>query len=343
MKKNVFTNSKVFWNTAQTFIHHYLPGIRKVSRHTVSSYKDGLNSYISYLEEEKGIKRKNICFSHLTETYVKEYQDWILNIKMRTPKTCNLRLTSLRSFLEYAANEHHELIAFYISIRDIKNSKIPAKPIEFFEKSQMKAILAAPDIGTRTGRRNQMMLVLMYDSAVRISELLELKLGDLHLKTEIPYITVHGKGDKYRNVPLMQKTCRHLNRYLEEFHEGTNSKVPLFYATTYGQKHHLSSDTAEKLIKNCCLVAGSKGIKMPDSCHCHMVRKTRAMDLYQSGLPLAHIQQLLGHEEISTTSGFYAFATLDTLAKSMAKTEGCDDLPEKKWKDPNVIKKLYSL
>ena len=64
MKKNVFTNSKVFWNTAQTFIHHYLPGIRKVSRHTVSSYKDGLNSYISYLEEEKGIKRKNMCFNH---------------------------------------------------------------------------------------------------------------------------------------------------------------------------------------------------------------------------------------------------------------------------------------
>ena len=58
MKKNVFTNSKVFWNTAQTFIHHYLPGIRKVSRHTVSSYKDGLNSYISYLEEEKGIKSR---------------------------------------------------------------------------------------------------------------------------------------------------------------------------------------------------------------------------------------------------------------------------------------------
>ena len=109
MKKNVFTNSKVFWNTAQTFIHHYLPGIRKVSRHTVSSYKDGLNSYISYLEEEKGIKRKNMCFNHLTETYIKEYQDWILNVKMRTPKTCNLRLTSLRSFLEYAANEHHEL------------------------------------------------------------------------------------------------------------------------------------------------------------------------------------------------------------------------------------------
>ena len=82
---------------------------------------------------------------------------------------------------------------------------------------------------------------------------------------------------------------------------------------------------------------------MPASCHCHMVRKTRAMDLYQSGVPLTHIQQLLGHEDISTTSGFYAFATLDTLAKSMANTNASDSNAEKEWKNPDVIKKLYSL
>lgn len=82
---------------------------------------------------------------------------------------------------------------------------------------------------------------------------------------------------------------------------------------------------------------------MPGSCHCHMVRKTRAMDLYQSGVPLAHIQQLLGHEDISTTSGFYAFATLDTLAKSMEETSASDKAVEKTWKDPKVIEKLYSL
>lgn len=58
MKKNVFTNSKVFWNTAQTFIHHYLPGIRKVSRHTVSSYKDGLNSYLLPGRRERDQKKK---------------------------------------------------------------------------------------------------------------------------------------------------------------------------------------------------------------------------------------------------------------------------------------------
>lgn len=343
MKKDVFTDSKVFWNTAQIFIHHYLPDIRKVSRHTVSSYRDGMNSYITYLEGEKGIRRKEICFNHLSEGYVKGYQDWLLNIQKKAPKTSNLRLTSLRSFLEYAANEHHDLTALYVSICDVRDTEVPIQPIKFFEKGQMKAILSAPDTRTVTGRRNQMMLVLLYDSGARVSELLELTLESLHLKAGIPYVTLHGKGDKYRNVPLMQKTCRHLERYLGEFHEKADADVPLFYAVTHGKKHRLSSDTIEKLIKSCAEKAHSMGNEMPDSCHCHMIRKTRAMDLYQSGVPLAHIQQLLGHEDISTTSGFYAFATLDTLARSMEKAAMSDETVEKNWKNPKTIEKLYSL
>lgn len=343
MKQNVFTSSKVFWNTAQVFVHHYLPDIRKVSVHTVASYKDGLNGYIGYLEAEKSVQRKNMCFNHLTEDRIKEYQDWLLNAKGNSPKTSNLRLTSIRSFLEYAANEHPDLTALYISARDIKDSKAETKPIEYFEKVQMKALLAAPDINTKTGRRNQMMLILMYDIGARVSELLELRLSSIHLQAPVPYVTLHGKGDKYRNVPLMDKTCRHLKRYIKEFHEAADPDTPLFYSVTHGRKHRLSSDTMEQLIKKSAEKARGQGVDMPESCHCHMVRKTRAMDLYQSGVPLTHIQQLLGHEDISTTSGFYAFATLDTLAKSMAKTNVSDSNAEKEWKNTDVIKKLYSL
>lgn len=343
MKKDIFKDSRVFWNTAQEFIHHYLPDIRKTSHHTILSYKDGLNGYITYLEAEKKIQRKNICFEQFTEDTVKEYQDWLLNAKGKNPKTANLRLTALRSFLEYASNEHSDLTSLYVGLREIKNSKAPVKAIEFFEKKQMKALLAAPDTGTKTGRRNQMMLIFLYDSAARVSELLELKLSSIHLKAAVPYATLHGKGDKYRNVPLMEKTCRHLIRYIKEFHEIADPDAPLFYAVMHGQRHYLSADTMEQLIKSSAKKAAACGIEMPDSCHCHMIRKTRAMDLYQSGVPLAHIQQLLGHEDISTTSGFYAFATLETLAKSMAKTNTSNDDSEKDWKDPSVLKKLYSL
>lgn len=65
------------------------------------------------------------------------------------------------------------------------------------------------------------------------------------------------------------------------------------------------------------------------------------MDFYQSGVLLAHIQQLPEHEDIPTTSGFYAFATLDTLAKSMEKISAFDKAVEKTWKDPKIIEKLY--
>ena len=74
-----------------------------------------------------------------------------------------------------------------------------------------------------------------------------------------------------------------------------------------------------------------------------MIRKTRAMDLYKSGMPLAHIQQLLGHESMSTTSGFYAFATLETLAKSMNSANREESDVGRKWNDKEILKKIYAL
>ena len=74
-----------------------------------------------------------------------------------------------------------------------------------------------------------------------------------------------------------------------------------------------------------------------------LIRKTRAMDLYKNGMPLSHIQQMLGHESISTTSGFYAFATVETLAKSLKKANKEENSEGKKWDNKEVLKKIYSL
>lgn len=80
---------------------------------------------------------------------------------------------------------------------------------------------------------------------------------------------------------------------------------------------------------------------MPQNPHCHMVRKTRAMDLYREGIPLTHIQQLLGHENISTTSGFYAFATLDVLVEAIEAVSPDDGI--KVWNDLATQERLYRL
>lgn len=330
-----------FWTISKDYMNHYLPDIRKSSNNTISAYRAGINLFIDYLEENKQIRRQEVSFEDFSRQNIKDFVDWLINVKKLAIKTSNLRLTAIHSLLEYASAEDDRIIPLYLNARAIKGVKVNTNTIEYFEKYQMQALLAAPSSFKKSERRNQMMLILMYDTAIRVQETLDLCINSLHLHAEVPYLTVYGKGGKFRNIPLMAKTKQHLVRYLKEFHSTGNNNDPLFYTVTYGKKHKLSDDTMEKMIKRYALLCSEKEICMPSDSHCHMIRKTRAMDLYQNGVPLTHIQQLLGHENISTTSGFYAFATLDTLAKSLSNAG--DDVTEKRWANPNILAQLYRL
>jgi len=342
MKKDSLHSNLVFWDMAKEYLYHHLPDIRKASSNTIASYRDGLNSYIDYLEQQKRLNRKAISFSDYSRKNMIDYLDWMLNVRKLAKKTCNLRLTAIHSMLEYASSEHTELMALYLNACSVKGVKVSARPIEFLGRRQMQALLSAPDTAKKTERRNQMMLILMYDTAARVTEMLELTIGNLHMNSEIPYVTIYGKGRKYRNIPLMDKTQQHLWRYINEFHPTMGKDQMLFYAITYGERHRLSTDTMETMLKRYTRKCIESGVEMPDSPHCHMIRKTRAMELYQSGVPLTHIQQLLGHEDLSTTSGFYAFATLDTLAKAMNKVNE-EASHDKKWNNKVVLEKLLRL
>ncbi len=337
-------DSVFFWDTARRFLDYELPEIRKKSRHTVASYRASLNICIGFLEEVKGIRREHICFNDLDRKNLKEYLVWMADIKMWSPKTCNLRLTAVKALLPYASEECMDITPVFVSSQTVHGLNIPGSEIRYFEDCQMKALLDAPGKEKRSERRNRMMLILGYDAAMRVGELTGLKVCDLHLDAEIPYIRILGKGRKYRSVPVMKKTVQHLRGYLREFHGDTpDPSAPLFYAVTHGMRHGLSDDCIQKVLKTCAEKCRNEGVPMPEDIHFHMLRKTRAMSLYQEGCPLSYIQQMLGHENISTTSGFYAFVTLDTLSKALERTnpEGGDT--EKNWKDKKISEALYRL
>lgn len=233
-------------------------------------------------------------------------------------------------------------MSVYTDACNIAGVKTTNRPIEYFEPDEMTGLLAAPSRDYKTGRRNQMMLIFLYDTAARVGEVKHVKASDLHLDAKPPYVTLLGKGRKYRNIPLMEKTVLHLKKYLKEFHGAdTKSIQPLFYSRTHGHNQELSTDTFEKMIKRYADKCRENDQPMPENVHCHMIRKTRAMDLYREGVPLTHIQQLLGHENISTTSGFYAFATLDVLADAMNAVKLDDGI--KSWDDPETLDRLYRL
>ena len=215
-------------------------------------------------------------------------------------------------------------------------------PIVYLQPEATTAILAAYGTTIAKHRRNRMMLIMLYDTGARVQELADLNISSLHLREQNPFVTLIGKGRKSRNVPLLNKTVQHLQIYLNEFHSEMN-ECPLFYSLLDGMPHRLSTDSISLVLKSAADKARETCEAVPERDHCHMIRKTKAMDLYKNGVPLPFIMQLLGHESMSTTSGFYAFATLEMMSDAMNKTAPTLDKEEKLWKKDDVKKLLYSL
>lgn len=143
----------------------------------------------------------------------------------------------------------------------------------------------------------------------------------------------------------MEKTVAHFNRYLQEFHPHLNTKGedPLFYSIRDRKSHALSTDSVNLLLGTYANQARAICPQIPHHVHYHLIRKTRAMNLYQQGMPLTVIMEMLGHVNLSTTSNFYAFATLDMIHDAMKKTspEAMAEAPI--WKNKGIREMIYSL
>ena len=332
---------KDFWQMARAYLHDFMPAVRNQSDKSVAAYKQSLNSYLSFLKSEKGLKEDQVTFDAFSQNNVRDFIGW-LHEKKYAPKTINLKLTAIRSFLKYCADEDFELRGIYNAVCTVRKVREEKRPIEYLQPEATKAILSAYDTGTAKHRRNRMILILLYDTGARVQELSDLSLSSLHLDMPNPYVTLMGKGRKTRNVPIMDKTVAHLRRYLEEFHPDL-TEAPLFYSRLNGKPHQLSTDSISLILKKAAQAAQATCSEVPENVHCHLIRKTKAMDLYRSGVPLPFIMQLLGHESMSTTSGFYAFATLEMMSEAMSKASPVFDESEKIWKRANIKKLLYSL
>lgn len=197
----------------------------------------------------------------------------------------------------------------------------------------MQVLLSEPDISTRTGRRDLVFLIVMYNTAARIDEVLSMKIRHLKLETEKPNVTVIGKGSKIRTLYLLPKAVTHLKKYLLEFHkEKPNPESYVFYSRNTGIMGKMSQAAVNKQLRKYAASARSTCDEVPINLHAHQIRHAKASHWLEDGMNIVQISFLLGHSNVQTTMAYLDITTeQEVRALATLEDEGKKDI-SKKWK-----------
>jgi site-specific recombinase XerD len=332
-----------FFKSVRAFLTIYLPRQRRLSANTVTSYKTALNQFVDFMVCECGKPITKITFDDFTAENVNAYLDWLQESRKCGGTTRNQRLMALRSFAYYSSITDVANVRVKLDIDSVPFQKTPGKIVDHLSMDAMKTLLALPDMKNHWGIRNGFFMILMYDTAARCQELIELKLRDFVLDQGTPYVCLTGKGDKSRTVPLMEKTVEHLHRYLYFFHpvDTRCADDHLFYTVSHGHRHHMSADTVARFIRDYGREAHKNNSAVPPHVHPQQFRHSRAIHLYRSGVPLPLLAEYLGHANVTATS-IYAFA--DTDMKNDARRKANRGNKAAIWEsDEDMVKRLYCM
>ena len=297
------------------FLTVYLPGVRNVSQNTILSYRDSFKLLLIYFEECLSKKPEKLSIDMLTETVILDFLGWLESKRGCSARTRNQRLSAICSFMRYVQRDIPESLHEIQKILTIPKKKSARKVIRFLTPDEIGAILSAPDLSKKPGRRDAALLSLMYDSGARVQEISDLTVSSI--RTIPPaVVTLHGKGNKERCVPIMEKTARLLESYMAEslkpspFHE---SECHLFLNH---QKTQLGRKGIDWILKKYVSKAREAGINLPDiPITSHVLRHSKAAHMLQAGIPLVYIRDFLGHVSVSTTE---VYARLNNEIKRTA-------------------------
>ncbi len=330
-----------FFCYVRDFLLVYLPKNRCFSENTVKSYRDCIHLLCTFIKVEKELAISEITFDYLDQALIGEFLSWLGEKRNCGVSTQNQRLAALKSFFKYAAQRDISLMASYLELSKVPLKRTPGSPMRYLSENALEALLRQPNGKTRLGIRDRFFMVLLYDTGARIQEILDLRLMDLHLSDSVPCIYLTGKGQKIRAVPLLSKTVQHLELYMGHFHSPKppqNREALLFYTVIKGETGKMSPDNVSCFLNRYAKSARRLCPEVPERVNPHLFRHTRAMHLYQAGMPLSYIKDFLGHVSVNTTD-VYAAADLkmmrQALEKAFVNNDAFREIPI--WQDNEIL------
>jgi len=285
-----------FSEWVQRFFQEYLSRQRNVSPATVAAYRDTFRLLLQYWRQRRRQDLATLSLEVLTPDTVLGFLNHLEESRGNTIRTRNARLAALRSFVHYLADWlGPELPAATRRILTIPFKRQVKPLIGFLTRAEIEAILAVTD-DTWTGRRDHLLILLLYNTGARISELLALRVQDV-LGPQAKQVELQGKGRKRRTLPLWRQTQRLLRQWIRD--NRLTPPMPLL-ANRYGEP--LTRFGAFRQIKK---LARRASVRQPTlnqrPISPHLFRHASAMRLLEAGIAPEVIALWLGHETFNTT------------------------------------------
>ena len=319
------------------FLAVYLPTQKNVSKNTIHSYRDTFKLLLHYCQDVKKLPVERLTLNGLSSQWVTDFLEWLETDRKCSISTRNQRLAVIHSFFRYVQAEEPAGIFHFQKICAIPIKKAKKPVVDYLTPEAVKLLLEQPYRHRPKGRRDLTLISVLYDSGARVQELIDLRVCDVTLQTPA-VLTLTGKGNKTRRVPIMKNTASLLQNYLLEnkLDKPWKNEYPLF---VNNQHHKLTREGIAYIISKYVASARKESTIVPPKVKNHMLRHSKAMHLLQAGINLIYIRDFLGHVDLKTTE---IYARADTEMKRKAIENAYPDLIDPNLPDWNKDQTLLS-
>ena len=305
-----------FAGALTAFLGAFLPAQRNASPNTVKAYRDTFTLLLRYCRDERGLPPDRLTLDHIDVPLVVAFLMHLETARACSASTRNHRLAVIHAVFRYLQTEDPGRILRCQQILAIPAQRCARKSVGYLCVEDLAALLAQPNLATVAGRRDAVLLSLLYDTGARVQELIDLSVRDVRLGAPAQ-VHLTGKGRTSRAIPLMKATVDLVAEYQREHRldRPERQDSPLFW-NRRGER--LSRSGIRQILNRHAETARRGRPALPERISPHTLRHTKAMHLLQAGNPLTTIQAILGHADLRT-SEIYAQADLEMKRRALER------------------------
>jgi len=275
----------------------YIPMQRSYSPNTVASYRDTFVLLLSFYRDELHIRPENLTYDDFSAEKIEQFLSWMEKTRGISASTRNQRLAAIHSFFRYVQYKDPSGFEQCGAVLSVPYKKAQTVPMNYLTIEEIRYLFSLPDQKSAEGLRDMSILVLLYETAARVQELIDLTPASIQYRSTT-VVELNGKGNKTRLVPLNADATGIIKNYIRR-HERYDENEPLF-VNRRGEK--LSRAGVQYIIDKYI----SKAHEMkPDMFKKHITnhcfRHSKAMHLLEAGVNLIYIRDFLGHASVITT------------------------------------------